>query len=418
MLAPDPERRAVLLEILSAALDAVDPEGAVRRALAPVDTSGCDRALVVGLGKAALGMAAGVAAALPGLPLRGVLAVPEYGPAPSGLEVVVAGHPVPDAASVAAACRALDLLAVAEPTDLVVVLVSGGGSALMELPAGDLELTDVITVTNDLLLAGAPIEDLNTVRKHLSPVKGGGLAAALGAGRMVTLVVSDVIGSPLDIIASGPTVPDPTSPADALEVLRRHRIATPPAVLSHLEGSPEPASITIDQSIEVIADGGTAARAAQEAATGLGLAAEIVTVGLAGEARDVGGALVARAGASAGPGLWIHAGETTVSVTGDGRGGRNQEVALAAALALDGDGSGLVASLGTDGVDGPTRAAGAIGDGGTLARGRAAGLDAEAHLARNDAYPYLEATGDLLVTGPTGTNVGDLVAVWRTDEVA
>ena len=419
VLAVDPSRRRPLLDVLGAALDAVEPGDAVRRALDGIDTSGIDRLVVVGMGKAALGMASGAVGALPGLPVTGVLAVPEAGPAPDGIEVVVAGHPVPDRGSLVAARRGMELVAAAGPGDLVLVLVSGGGSATFELPVPGVDLGDLVALTDLLLRAGAPIEELNTVRTHLSRVKGGGLAAAVGGGRLLTLVVSDVIGSPLDVIASGPTVAAGTAPADARDVLRRRGVEAPPPVVAHLEGSASaPPRRRVDQSIEVVADGGTAARAALRAAAGRGIAAEIVTLGLAGEAREVGGGLAARAGATSVPGMSIHAGETTVTVGGDGVGGRNQELALAAAEAADGDGSLIVAALGTDGVDGPTPAAGAVVDGGTLARGREAGLDAADHLARNDAHPYLAATGDLLVTGPTGTNVGDVVIVWRSDSVA
>lgn len=335
-----------------------------------------------------------------------------------GIEVREAGHPLPDTRGISAAESALQIAEQAGEGDLVLCLLSGGASALWPAAPRGVSLEDLQVTTNGLLRAGAPIQELNAVRKHLSRIAGGQLARAAYPAHVLTLAISDVIGSPPDVIGSGPTVPDRSSYDDALEVLARRGVAVPPSVQTHLEAgaagkhpeNPEPGDPVFGRTEwHLVASVGDALQAAAEEATRLGYPTTIVTDRMEGEAREVGRELAGLARSNQQPAALLLGGETTVAVRGDGYGGRNQELALAAAIALQGAPDVLVAALGTDGTDGPTDAAGAIVDGGTVARGLALGLDALSHLQRNDAYPFLQATGDLLVTGPTGTNVADLV---------
>lgn len=408
----------LLVELFLAGVAAVEPARCVRDHLERDDALlaggiafGPGRLLVVAFGKAAPAMTRGLVETSGRRVDDGVVVTHAAAEAP--LPLVVAGHPLPDAGSVRGGREALRIAAAAGPADLLVVLVSGGGSSLLEVPAGALDLDDLVATNRALLRSGADIVEINAVRKHLSAVKGGRLAEAARRCRLLTLVLSDVVGDPLDVIASGPTVPDPTTYADALEVLERRRIAeeVPAAVVAHLRDGaagrvPEtPKEAHPRHVLRIVGNGAQAAEAVVAAARERGLIAEVVSTTLVGEAREVGPS--AAAARVPGVDVLVWAGETTVTVRGDGRGGRNQEAALAAALAIEGTGTTFLAA-GTDGIDGPTDAAGAVVDGGTVPRGSAAGLDAWDHLARNDAYPYLAATGDLLVTGPTGTNVADL----------
>lgn len=423
----DSDIRTDLVAIFRAAVDAVDPRRAVRRALTvldgrllcgPVDfdLSGRGRLLVVAFGKAAPAMCAGLADVVPEGRLEGIVVTNHDESAP--LPVIVGGHPLPDEGSVAGAEAALEIVSGAEADDLVLCLISGGGSAIVEAPAAGVDLVDLIATSHALLTSGADIVEFNTVRKHLSRVKGGRLAEAAGEATVLTLVLSDVVGDPLDVIASGPTVADPTTYDDAGRILRDRGLleALPPAVVAHLDdgaaGSiPETPSIPQPRSyMVVVGNGPLAAEAAASAAAERGMAAEVVTTDLDGEARVVATELLAHGG----PELEIYAGETTVTVRGGGRGGRNQEAALAAAIAIAGRDDVTFLAAGTDGIDGPTPAAGGVVDGTTVPRGAGLGLDAAAYLAENDAYAFLGATGDLLVTGPTGTNVGDLWLLHRS----
>lgn len=419
VLGRDPEQRAPLLAALAAGVEAVDPEQAVERALSS-DRNLNGRPVVLAFGKAALGMARGTQRA--GLEATGLVVAPHPGHSPTGMEMIVAGHPLPDHGSARAGARALELARGLGPQDLMLCLISGGGSALLESPAGRLRLEDLVTTTRLLLAAGANIGQLNTVRKHLSLVKGGRLAEAIVPARLRTLVLSDVVGNHLGVIASGPTVPDPTTYADALEVLDGFglRKRVPEAVLAHLQAgaagqipeTPKGDRGLPDQQIVLVGDAAAAAEGVRRRATEEGLRARVVTTELQGEARESAAWCLSQPGR---PGeLLIFAGETTVTVRGLGAGGRNQEAALAAALELEGTPDVVFAALGTDGIDGPTDAAGGLVDGRTVAEGARLGLDARHHLDRNDSYPYLRAVGDQLITGPTGTNVGDLWLVWRT----
>ncbi|HYW10478.1 MAG TPA: glycerate kinase [Longimicrobium sp.] len=434
-MTPPPREHA--RRIVDAALAAANARAAVVRALSldgqrlrvadaeEIDLSMVENVWVIGAGKAACGMAMGALEVLGDRIAGGTLTTKDgHGCALPRMEVWEAAHPVPDTRGMAGAADALRMARAAGPRDLVLCLLSGGASALWAAPAPGVALGDLQAVTDGLLRAGATIRELNTVRKHLSRIGGGWLARAAAPARVVTLAVSDVVGGALDVIASGPTVPDPTTYADALDVLAEHGIQAP-AVRAHLqagdaeviEETPKPFDAAFHRaSAHVVAGNGDALRGAAAEAERLGYAARIIADDVEGEARGVGeqvGLLVRSTLAErpAGPVALLLGGETTVTVQGRGRGGRNQELALALAMEIEGLPGVLAASVGTDGTDGPTDAAGAFADGGTVARGEGAGLDARDALRRNDAYPFLRAAGDLVVTGPTGTNVNDLVLV-------
>ncbi|MDR7482484.1 MAG: DUF4147 domain-containing protein [Armatimonadota bacterium] len=423
-------------QILEAGVAAADPAAAVACAVRVEDEVlhvagwACDlrtveRVWVVGAGKGAAPMAQALADVV-GPRLTGGLVVTKYGHgmALERVEVVEAGHPLPDAAGEAGARRVLEIAQQAGFGDLLLVVLSGGGSALLPLPAAGVSLEDKIATTDLLLRSGAAITEVNSVRKHLSRIKGGWLARAAAPAHLVTLALSDVLGNPPDAIASGPTVPDPTTFADALAVVDRYglRGQLPAAARAYLEAgaagrrpeTPKPGDPVFARTRTVIVgDLALAAAAAVEQARALGYRARLCGVAVQGEARVAGarfGALVrqAREAAAAEAVCLVMGGETTVTVRGGGRGGRNQEFALAAAWSLHGLPQALVAALGTDGTDGPTDAAGAVVDGTTLERARAAGLDAARALAENDTYPFFAALGDLIITGPTRTNVNDL----------
>lgn len=388
------------------------------------------RVVVIGAGKASAEMAAAIEVLLGPHVTAGLVITKDGHSVPTrAVAVREASHPLPDARGVAATAELLALLATPSERDLVLVLLSGGGSALLEQPADGLTLADLQATTDALLRAGATINELNAVRKHLSAVKGGNLARATAPATVVVLVLSDVVGSPLDVIASGPCAPDSTTYADALAVLARYQIsdAVPPAVRVHLEAgargerpeTPKPGDAVFARVRHVIiGDNAQAAAACVAEAERRGLRALLLSTFIEGEAREVGRVLGALARELrthgrplAPPACLVLGGETTVTVRGDGRGGRNQEVALGAARGLAGLADVLVLSAATDGGDGPTDAAGAFADGTTLARAAALGLDPQVHLARNDAYPFFQALGDLLVTGPTRTNVNDVMLV-------
>jgi hydroxypyruvate reductase len=365
------------------------------------------------------------AARLLGDRLRGGLVV---GLAPLGVEapfeVCAGGHPVPTAASVEAGERALALAAARGPGEALIVLLSGGASALMAVPAPGITLEDKRATTAALLTNGADIGSMNAVRKHLSAIKGGGLAAATRA-TCRTLAISDVVGDDLSVIGSGPTVPDPTTFGEALGVLRRHGGlgAFSPRVVDYLERgalgqvpeTPKPGDPRLAlSSAFVIGSRADAMRGAADEAARRGYHVVVIPEALTGEAREAAHRHIERvrllATSRDRPLCVVSSGETTVTVRGTGRGGRNQEFALAAARGLASLAPGVVcASVGTDGIDGPTQAAGAVADGETVSRAARSGLPpVEDYLQRNDATGFFEALGDLLVTGPTGTNVGDL----------
>lgn len=383
------------------------------------------RLIVIGAGKASAAMAQAVEKHWPG-PLAGLVVTRYgYGVPCERIEIVEAAHPVPDAAGLAAAQRLLALpetLAITAD-DLVLCLISGGGSALLPLPAGALTLEDKQAINRALLASGATISEMNTVRRHLSAIKGGRLAAAFHPARMLTLLLSDVPGDdPVDI-ASGPTVADPSTCADALEIVARHRIALPEAARRLLEsgagesvkpGDPRLAA----NEVRMIAAPQMALEAAARVAEAAGLPAHILGDAIEGEAREVGRVLAGLARQVAGRGqpfaapcVLLSGGETTVTVRGPGRGGRNVECLLGFGVAL-GEHPHIHALMAdTDGVDGREEIAGALWTPGTIARAAAAGLKPRAHLDDNDGHGFFQALGQSLVTGPTRTNVNDFRAI-------
>lgn len=438
--------RQPALDVLGAALAAIDPSAAVRRVLRRdgtqldvgdhrCDLTQYDRIWIVGAGKAGAPMAQAAESVL-GERLAGGHVIVKYGytlPTAS-VRLWEAGHPVPDEAGVHGAQRIVELLRGAGERDLVVCLLSGGGSALLTLPVEGVTLGDIQALTQTLLRSGAPIQAINTLRKHLSQVKGGQLARLAYPATVVSLILSDVVGSPLDVIASGPTVADTTTFADAQAIIERYGIreAIPASIRQHLQAgaagevpdTPKPGDPALAgvQNV-IVADNAVAAQAAVARAQALGFNTLLLSTFVEGEARDV--AKVAAALAKeivtyerpvSRPACLVMGGETTVTVRGGGTGGRNQELALAAALEIAGWDDIVIAALATDGSDGPTDAAGGLVDGTTVARGEALGLRASASLAANDAYPYLAQVGDLLVTGPTNTNVNDLTAIFVFDQ--
>jgi hydroxypyruvate reductase len=442
VLQPAPQARATILAILAAALASVDPLHATQSYLVrqgdrltaggrSYDLSRVRRVFVLGAGKAGAPMAQAVEQVL-GERIEGGLVVVKRGHAAptERVTIVEASHPRPDAAGVEAGRRLLALAEAAGPDDLVIALLSGGGSALLVAPAPGVTLADLQAMTDALLACGATIQEINCLRKHCDALKGGQLARAVAPATLITLALSDVVGSPLDVIASGPTVPDASTWADAWAVVRRYDLAEklPASILARIEAgmagrlpdTPKAGDPVFAESQTcVIGDNRVAALAACAAAAEAGYTPLLLTTYLEGEAAQVARVAVAlarevqaHAAPVAPPACLILGGETTVTLAaGAGRGGRNQELALAAALALEGTAGITVAALATDGSDGPTDSAGGMVDGGTVARGRALGLDAEAALRRHDAYPFLAATHDLLLTGPTQTNVNDLIFV-------
>ncbi|HDL85082.1 MAG TPA: glycerate kinase, partial [Candidatus Acetothermia bacterium] len=349
------------------------------------------------------------------------------------VEVVEALHPVPDERGLAAARRIAQLADSAGENDLVIILISGGGSALLTYPVDGIELAD-LAATNELLLrSGARIQEINTVRKHLSQLKGGQLAARAFPATVITFVLSDVPGDPLDAIASGPTVGDPTTYADAARILRDYELwdKVSLSVRAHIERglsgeiveTPKPGDEVFSRvTTTIIGSGSVAAEAALDEARELGYHSLLLTTTLEGEAREVGKVFAAIAREEVQhkhplplPALIIAAGETTVTVSGSGKGGRNQELALSAAQGIEGLPEVVIASVGTDGRDGPTDAAGGIVDGGTISRLHAQGIDPHESLATNDSYHALASSEDLILTGPTGTNVADLCFVARRE---
>jgi glycerate 2-kinase len=410
------EHRGLLREMFDAAVAAALPALCVPRHL-PSPPKG--RTVVVGAGKAAAAMAAAVEANWSG-PIEG-LVVTRYGHSVPCryVEVVEAAHPVPDAAGRKAARRILDEVNGLAPDDLVLCLLSGGGSALLALPAGGVTLEDKQAINRALLRSGAHIGEMNTVRRHLSAIKGGRLAIAAAPAPVLSLMISDVPGDDPSVIASGPTVPDTTTSAQAIAILQKYRIAPPQSVLDHLRSPAAETAKPGDPRFQnvtnlVIATPQDALEAAALVARNAGFCPLILGNALEGEARDVGLVLagIAKQVASCGqpvepPCALISGGETTVTMRGSGRGGRNAEFLLSLALALDGSAGITAIAADTDGIDGSEDNAGAFLLPDTLERAGEAGLNLAAHLANNDAYPVFARLGDLLVTGPTLTNVND-----------
>lgn len=423
------QARSLLRSLFDAALRAADPSLAVPPHLPPPPRG---RTIVVGAGKAAAAMAKAVEDHWSG-PLSG-LVITRYGHGVPcrDIEVIEASHPVPDTAGTAAAARILQSVRGLTADDLVLFLASGGGSALMALPAPGLTLDDKRMVTRALLRSGATIGDINCVRKHLSAIKGGRLAAAAAPARIVTLAISDVPGDDPAVIASGPTVADPSTFAEARAILAKYAIEPPPAIAAHLaaaaEETPKPGDKRLARSeVVLIATPQDALLAAAAVARAAGATPVILSDAIEGEARDVAlvhagiarqaaaGRLIVGEKALPLPAVLLSGGETTVTVRGRGRGGRNAEFLLALAVALAGDHGGHPAihalACDTDGIDGTEDNAGALYGPDTVARAAADGIDLRAHLADNDGYGAFQALGDLVITGPTRTNVNDFRAI-------
>jgi len=430
--------RGDAMTIFQSALAAVDPEEAVRRHLRidgetlslegwRYDLGACKRILVVGAGKAVAPMAKALEDMLGDRIDSGVLVVKDgHGLPLKKIHVREASHPVPDERGVAGTLEILKLLDGAGRRDLVLCLISGGGSALLIAPAEGITLPDKQATTRSLLACGATIHEINTIRKHLSRAKGGQLARAAHPAGVLSLILSDVVGDDLDVIGSGPTVPDRSSFEDTMEIFKRYeiwdRIPAPvrdrvaQGVKGALPETPKPGDPAFDGCAQVLV--GSCLRAltaAAESAERLGYRSLILSSKVEGEAREV-----AKAFAAIGkevlssdhplkpPACILTGGETTVTLQGDGRGGRNQEFVLAGALALDGTDRVVVLAGGTDGTDGPTDAAGALADGLSIRRAKALGMDPHAFLKRSDSYHFFKPLDDLIVTGPTRTNVMDV----------
>jgi glycerate 2-kinase len=436
-----------LAEIMAAALAAVDPTKAVQGSLrrdgdallvADLRYKVVGRVIVVGAGKAGAPMAQAAAEVLGDRVSTGLVIVKEgHLGATSGrlapIRLLEGSHPVPDQRNIVAAARLAELLQELQEDDLVLVLISGGGSALLTLPAPGLTLTDLQALTTALLRSGATIGEINTLRKHCTQLTGGQLARLAAPAQVVALIVSDVVGSPLDVIASGPTTPDPTTFTDAWAVVQRYNLQQklPAPVIDHLQRglagdvaeTPKPDEPVWERvHNEVVASNIMAAETAITASRQRGFNALLLTTFLEGEAREVGRVVTAlarelalRNGPLARPALVVAGGETTVTLRGGGLGGRNQELALGAVAGLAGLPGVLLIALATDGGDGPTDAAGAVVTGDTLARAQALGLDPVDFLVRNDAYHFFAALDDLLRPGPTLTNVNDLLFIAALD---
>ncbi|MBZ9676565.1 glycerate kinase [Mesorhizobium sp. ES1-1] len=412
--------KSFLIAIFDAAVAAADPERTIRDHL-PARPKG--RTIVIGAGKGSAQMAAAFEKAWDG-PLEGLVVTRYgYGAKCERVEIIEAAHPVPDAAGLEASRRLLEKVQGLTADDLVVALISGGGSALLPAPAKGLTLADEIAVNEALLASGAPIAAMNTIRKHVSTIKGGRLAAAAWPARVVSLVVSDIPGDNPALVASGPTVPDSGSRQDALASISAYGVKLPAAVMAHINSPAADAPSPDDDrflrnEVHLIASAGVSLEAAAAQAKRLGIDAVILSDSIEGEAREVGGvhAAIAREVATRDrpfrkPVLILSGGETTVTLRAKGKGGRNSEFLLAFAIGISGvDGIHALAAD-TDGIDGSQDNAGAFADGSTVSRMRAAGVDAKAMLAGNNAWTAFNAVGDLFVPGPTGTNVNDLRAI-------
>jgi len=425
-----------LVGMLEAALRAVDPrvllsrkvevrEDALRVGGVEVGLAGYRRVLVVSVGKAAPGLARGMLDILGGHVDRCIVVAPLGADASilgGEAEVYFASHPIPDESGLRASQALLGELGGMTSDTLVILLLSGGSSALLPAPAEDLTLRDEAEVTRLLLSSGATIEELNVVRKHVSAVKGGQLARAMMPARVLALILSDVPGDRLDVVGSGLTAPDPSTFRDAYEVLVRRGVwdAAPPPVRRRIEAgvagllgeTPKPGDPVFERVTNVLIGGvGDALEAAAEAAEAAGYRAEILARSFEGEATSIG-LLLGSVALERRPGtVLLLGGESTVRVVGGGKGGRNQELALAALTRLRPDSDGVVVSVGTDGLDGPTDAAGAVACREVLEAAGRLGLKPREYLERNDSYSFFRQASGHIVTGPTGTNVGDVALV-------
>lgn len=419
--------RALLRRMFDAAIDAAQPSRCVPPHL-PDPAAVRGRLIVIGAGKASAEMALAVEKAWQGRPLQGLVVTRYgYGAPCRHIEIVEAAHPVPDAAGLAAAQRMLQRVSGLTPDDFVLSLISGGASALLPLPLPGLTLDHKQQLNRELLRSGASINEMNCVRRHLSAIKGGRLAAACHPAQVLTLALSDVPGDDPSNIGSGPTAADPTTCADALAIVRRYGINVPPVVIDTLASgrgeSVKPGDARLARAqVKLVATPYQSLEAAAAVARAAGVTPLILGDSIEGEARDVGKVLggIARTAALHGqplraPCVLLSGGETTVTLRGRGRGGRNVEFLLALALALDGLPNAWALAGDTDGVDGAEEVAGAIATPDTLARAWAQGIRPADSLADNDGHGFFAALGDQVITGPTRTNVNDFRAILLTD---
>ncbi len=435
------KRKDLLMEIFSAGLRAVDPEAAVRSQVSrqrncltvggrAYDLNDFRRVILIGAGKATALMAKALEELLEDCLTEGLILVKHgYAVPLRKTRVIEAGHPIPDQSGREGTEEIIRLLSACSEKDLAVCAFSGGASALLPAPVPPLNLSQKQSTTQLLLECGAEIGEINSIRKHLSRSKGGGLARAAYPATLISLILSDVVGDRLDVIASGPTVPDASRFADCLGIVERYGLSSrlPGPVWQYLKDgaagllpeTPKDGDHIFDKVQNVVVGNNRMALlAARDQAEALGFRALLLTSGLEGEAHQVGRMLVAlgkevdfSGHPVAPPACLLAGGETTVTLRSQGKGGRNQELALAAAIALEGLDRISLLSAGTDGTDGPTDAAGAFVDGATCQRARARGLDPADFLSRNDSYHFFESLGDLLITGPTRTNVMDIICL-------
>lgn len=416
-----------IANILSACLDAVEPGNAVRRFvkrkkdMLHLDNQAYDldefkQVTVLGFGKATEAMSLALLDELAPHPARGLLIPKVAFPSPAiGFDVSPGGHPVPTQASVLAGDKAFDLTSSLTERDLLICLISGGGSALMTSPHHGLHLEDLQMLTKLLLACGARVDEINTLRRHLDRVKGGGIARSAYRARIASLILSDVVGNPFEAIASGPTTSDPSTREDALNILKKYDLGrkVPAAISEFLESDPEASKqdeplLTHVQNL-LVGSNWLAAQAGLDMAQRLGIQTHFLGDSWQGEARETAKELCKHFKHEyERPFCFIAGGETTVTLRGNGRGGRNQELALAAAIEMNGLENVMLITLATDGEDGPTDAAGAVVTGETCQRGEQLGVNAQDYLNQNNAYSFFQSLGDLIKTGPTGTNVNDL----------
>ena len=419
-MAVDHEPKTFLTSLFAAAVAAADPYEAIRASL-PVRPKG--RTIVIGAGKASGEMARAFEALWDG-PLEGIVVTRRGSHAPCNrIEIIEASHPVPDVASLMASRRLMETVSGLTEDDLVVALISGGGSSLLALPQDGLTLDDEIAVAEVLLASGAPISAMNVVRTQLSAIKGGRLALAAYPAKVVTLIVSDIPGDDPGLVASGPTVANRALPADALQIIERHRLRLPARVMDFLtrrngtDADPDHPCFARNE-VKVIVSAAASLAAAAARAEKLGVRAVVLGDAIEGEAREVAKAHVAtvddilhKGGPSERPLVLLSGGECTVTIRGDGKGGRNTEFLLALAIEIAGRDGLFALAADTDGIDGSEDNAGAFTDGSAVTRLAARGLEAHHLLARNDAWTAFNAVNDLFVTGPTGTNVNDFRAI-------
>jgi glycerate-2-kinase len=433
--------RKLALKTLERALNAVDPKQIIKsKVFLKNSTLHVDKysfnlkkfrnIYAIGGGKASGAMAEALEKILGNHIKDGIVNVPYNDESKTKIvKIHGASHPIPDEKGVEGTRRMLEIAENANERDLIICLISGGGSSLMPMPRGEISIADKREITDALLKCGATINEINTVRKHISDFKGGWLAKKAYPATIINLILSDVVGDPLDFIASGPTVPDSTTFKDAINVLKKYNLwekAPKPIRKILADGDrgiiPETPKAN-DEAFKkvfniIVGNNRLASQKARDYLTSQGLNTLLLTATLEGEAKHVGTMLssIAQEVAKYGnpiqkPAGIIAGGETTVTVTGKGMGGRNQEIALATVKKLNGIDGAIIASLSTDGIDGPTDAAGAIADGKTLARAQKMGLNPEKFLAENDSYNFFSKLGDLIFTGPTGTNVNDISVI-------